>query len=344
MSDDKIRVGVVGLGIGDWHVGAFQGDPGSRVTAICDTDDAKLAAVGDKHGVATRLKDWGDLVTRSDVDAVSICLPNYLHKPVAVAALEAGKHVLTEKPLALSPEEGEEIRAAAARAGRVAMVAMKLRYGANSIYAHDLIASGRIGRPYYGRNSLVLSYSGGLPNRPWFSRRKTGGGGALFDNGVHFLDLHWYIVGRPKPTEVMAVCYSEFGPRGKGMAPECAEGFDVEDFGVGIVRFADGSAITVENAWLAHIDTPIMQLRVFASEGGLSLFPLTVVVEKDGKDEVLPVDLTEAQAKEEGQFAHFLRCIRTGATPCSSIEDGITMLRVLCAMYESARTGRSVSL
>lgn len=342
MTTDQIRVGVAGLSIGAWHVQAFQGNPGSQVTALCDLNTNLLNEIGDKYSVASRFTDWQEMITRDDVDAVSICLPNFLHRPVAVAAMRAGKHVLIEKPLALTVEEGEEVRAVAEETGRTAMVAMKMRYGPETAAAHEMIASGKLGIIYYGNNSLIRPFNGGLPNRPWFSRKVTGGGGALFDNGVHALDLQWYVIGRPKPVEVMAVCYSELGRMGKGIPPESAVGFDVEDFGAAIIRFANGSSISMENAWIAHTDTPTLQMRVYGTEGGLAFWPLRIVQEQNGKDEPVTVDLSKVQA--EDQFTHFLNCIRTGAKPCSSIEDGIMLLRMLCAMYESAEKGRSVSV
>ena len=335
------RLGVIGVRLGRWHVESFLQVPDSEVTAVCDLDAQRLEAVKAEFEVPRGYTTVEDLLADDELDAVSVCLPNFLHAQVAIAALKAGKHVLIEKPLARTVAEGEAIVEAARHTGLQVMVAMKFRFLPQVAYLKRQIEAGNLGHIYYGWNRYLRPVGKGIPGR-WFCRRELSGGGTLIDNGVHLLDVTWHLMGHPEPVEVLGACYAEFGPRGKGTPPEDVAAFDVEDFAAGMIRFADGSSMVLDNAWAAHVADTQIGATVFGSEGGGSVWPFQVVEERDGKssDVTPPVE----QLPTETQFAHFVRSIREGTPNTSPAEQGLVVLRMLAALDRSARSARSVLL
>jgi len=340
MGQDRIGIGIVGLGVGQWHLEEFQKVPEAEVVALCDLDESKLMDAGRKYGVSRLYTDYRELVEDPRVDAVSICLPNYLHAPAAIAALEAGKHVLVEKPLARTPEEAREIIAARDRSGKKAMVAMKFRFLPEAAYIRRLWEEGKFGEVYYGFNSYIRPVGKGI-HRAWFYRRELSGGGALIDNGVHLLDITWYLMGCPKPVEAFGATYAEFGPRGKGgVPPEDAGAFDVDDFACGMVRFEGGASVLIENGWAAHIDRRVIAARIFGTEGGASVWPFYIVREREGESSAEVPDI--AGFSFPSQFQHFVDCVLEDRETFSPLEDGVVVLEMLTALYRSAEEGRSV--
>lgn len=339
---ENVRIGVIGVGIGRWHLESFSEAPGADVVAVCDADTARLAEARSRYKIPRAYRRIGELLGDRSVDAVSVCLPNPLHAETALAALEAGKHVLVEKPLARCASEGREIVNAARRTGLQAMVAMKFRFTPEAAHLVRHIEAGHIGAPFYGWNRYIRPVGKGIPGR-WFCRRELSGGGTLIDNGVHLLDITWHLMGHPKPVEAFGACYAHFGPRGKGIGEEDALAFDVEDFAAGMIRFANGATILIENAWAAHVPETEIAAWVCGTEGSGSLWPLRIVEEQGGRStDVTPS--ADSLERTESQFAHFVQAIRQGIPNASPVEQGLVVLRMLEALYESARTGKSVHL
>jgi predicted dehydrogenase len=328
--NSDIRIGIIGLGIGSWHLKEFSELEGTMVTALADLDEAKLKEQADKFDVPHRFTDYKDLLASDEADAVCVCLPNFLHEPVSIAALEAGKHVLCEKPLAHNLESGQAIAAAARASDRVFMLAMKLRYAPGPHLVRRLLDEGKLGRVYYGLNRYTRT-CGKLP-RGWFFTKKLSGGGTIIDNGVHLIDLNWYMMGCPEPVEVMAGINDD-------LAIEISEGgADVEDFAAACIRFDNGALMLVESAWAAHVPEEIFEVRVLGTAGGAQTHPEMGLTLKTGE---APSAEDEAF---ESQFEHFARCIRDGAVPDTDIEAGIKILRMLDALYQSAEKGQAVRL
>lgn len=338
---DKIRIGVIGVRLGRWHVESFGQVPDAEVAALCDLDGERLAAVQAEFHVPRTYVTIDELLADAELDAVSVCLPNFLHADAVVKALRAGKHVLVEKPLARTVAEGEAIVEAMRHTGLQVMVAMKFRFTPEAAYLKRHIEAGHLGRVYYGWNRYLRPVGKGIPGR-WFCRRELSGGGTLIDNGVHLLDVTWHLMGHPEPVEVLGACYAEFGPRGKGTPPEDVADFDVEDFAAGMIRFADGSSILLDNAWAAHVADTQIAASVFGIEGAGSVWPFQIVEERDGKSsDVTP---SKDDLPVESQFAHFVRSIRDGTPNASPAEQGLVVLRMLEAIEQSARSGRSVRI
>lgn len=330
-----LRHGIVGLGIGRWHMAEFSKIVGVKITAVADVDASRLDAARKDNPDLKLYDHYEALCADPEIDSVSICLPNALHAPAAVLALKEGKHVLCEKPLADTLANGEKIVKQAAASGRVAMIAMKLRFGPEATFLRRQVESGKFGQVYYSY-STYLRGPGGIPGLGgWFTTKKMSGGGALIDNGVHLLDLQWYLMGCPEPVAAMGQVRADFGP-------QIDERFDVDDFGAGCIRFRNGALAQLDNAWASMVPAEVIGLRVLGQKGGGTLWPFTVV-QGDARGAKVVTPPAE-KLKAKNQFQIFAECVLKG-TPCPApVSQGLTVLKMLDALYKSARSGRSVAI
>ena len=347
MENSKVQLGIVGLGVGQWHINNYLKVPEAALVALCDVDKAKLEHTAARLNIKKTYVDYRELCEDDEIDAVSVCVPNFLHAPISIYALEHGKHILCEKPLAHTVEAGESILKAAQASGKKAMVAMKLRYSKEAQYIRSLADQGRLGDIYYGFSTYLRGIDGVPGMGGWFTTKAKSGGGALIDNGVHLLDLTWYLMGCPEPVSAMGMTDEAFAPVGRANREAIEEAggsdfFDVEDFGCGIVRFADGSAAMLDNGWSTFVADPTFLVRVMGTEGGATLGPFSFVVEQEGKSK----DAAPAASSLEpmDQFSHFAACVRDMQEPASTIEQGYQMLQMLTALYRSSETGASVAM
>ncbi|RLJ01191.1 MAG: gfo/Idh/MocA family oxidoreductase, partial [Candidatus Aenigmatarchaeota archaeon] len=166
----SLKVGVVGLGMGRGHVEAYQAHPEAEVVAICDIDEGRLGQVGDRYGIARRYMDYREMLEKEELDIVSVATPNSLHMPITVAALQAGCHVLCEKPLALNAQEAKKMVEKAEEVGRRLMVNFSYRFDPISLALKDQVNKGVLGEPYFART--VWHRRRGIPGfGGWFGRR-----------------------------------------------------------------------------------------------------------------------------------------------------------------------------
>ena len=358
MSERPIRVGVIGAGIGQVHLAAYTTLPGVEVVGLADLNDERAREVAATYAVPETYHDYVDLLARSDLDAVSVCLPNALHAPVALAALQHGKHVLVEKPMARTVAEAEAMIAAAEAAGRVLMIAFNYRYRGDVQWLKQYIESGALGRIYYAKAHWMRR--SGIPRLgSWFVSKEQAGGGPLIDLGVHVLDLALYLMGEPRPQAVSAANYAEFGPRGlKGgggaWQPQPGEAlpYEVEDLATAFIRLDGGGTLLLEASWATHgAAGDDFGVTLYGTEGGAELLVRgyshenTVRVFTDIAG--VPTDLAPHIPKGEGHrevIRHFLAAIREGAPPVPSAADGLSRTTVLAACYQSAAEGREVAL
>ncbi len=341
----NVRLGIVGAGgIGRAHLSAARECRGLEVRAVCDVHAGRLRAAASEFGVPQTFADYRDMLAGDAVDAVSICTPNATHMSIALAALRAEKHVLCEKPLAVSARQGKRMVAAAEKAGRLLMSAQSARYTRAAKLVKTMAERGRFGEIYYAK-ALWLRRSG--TPRGWFHDVEQSGGGPLIDLGVHAIDLLWWIMGRPEPVSAHALTFDRLGRRGQGRG-DWGVGyspgkFSVEDQVVGTIRFDGDRAIGLDISWAAHTaDTYWM--RLFGTKAGAQIGPELVIYETDNGT----LMDTTPQLAESNQYAtemqHFVDCIRRGEEPISPGWQSLVVMRMLDALYKSARTGRMISL
>ncbi len=330
-----IRIGVIGLGVGWSHIKAYRANPMADVAAICDIDPQRLAARSDEFGITRTYTDWREMLRAEALDAVSVCLPNYLHAPVSIEALRSGCHVLCEKPLtdtlSAAAMLADEVRAS----GRVFMVGMTMRYWSHCQALKRMCDRGDLGAVYGAR--AVYSRRSGVPGAGgWFTRRESAGGGAVMDIGVHVVDLAWWLMGRPMPVSASATVYPP-------SEQPYASGIDVDVHALGCIRFDTGAMLQVEAGWTSHRAADETGVWLYGERAGLSTHPPALYSAEADVATTTQLAMPASLGKE-GEVAHFLNCIRQDTVPDASIDDGIQMMRMLDALYRSAELRREVDV
>ncbi|WP_054027789.1 Gfo/Idh/MocA family protein [Bacillus sp. FJAT-28004] len=352
-TENKIRIGIIGAGnIGNVHAGEFSklGEE-CIITAITDLDLTRAEKIAKQYGIEHVVASNEELIRRADIDAVIIGVPNQFHAPLAVQALEAGKHVLIEKPMGINSDAARQILRASEAADRVVMVAHQMRWESVAMQIKEQIERGELGKIYTAKTGWFRRK--GIPGwGTWFTQMDQSGGGPLIDIGVHMLDLALYLMGNPKPVSVYGSTYAEFGPNRKGIGtwgtPDWDGTYDVEDLATALIKMEDGSTLSLEVSWAVHMDTDNSPfIHVMGSEGGASYRGAEGKLLTEKFDRPIESVLRKSD-NDEGERArlsrHFLACIREGKQPISSVLTGFTNNLVLDAIYESSRTGNEVKL
>jgi predicted dehydrogenase len=338
---------VVGVGIGQEHIKGYKQLPNAEVVALCDVNTERAQQVADANGLSDvqMYTDHREMLEKANLDAVSVCVPNALHRPIVVDSLNAGKHVLCEKPLALNAREAQKIVEAAATNNRKCMVAQVLRFYSATRYMKELVSSGELGNIYYA-HAGVLRKSGIPGYGGWFTTKEQSGGGPLIDLGVHYLDLTWWLCGCPRPVAAFGATYAEFGPKGKGVGGWGSQkpkgNFNVEDLAVGMIRFENGLTINLVVSWALHNRTTTNWMELFGSEGGCEWGQnFGIYRNVNGAPITQTVDLPDNDAFA-GETGHFIDSILNNTAPDPDATQGVTMMKMLDAIYKSAETKREV--
>ncbi|MFW6457453.1 MAG: Gfo/Idh/MocA family protein [Planctomycetota bacterium] len=334
----QLNVGVIGLGMGEAHLKGYEACSDASVVGVCDIDEGRLDEILEGRDGIAGYEDYTDLLDRDDLDAVSIALPNYLHAPVTREALESGKHVLCEKPMAMNADEAQEMKRTADDAGLALMLHFNMRFMTTAATVRPLIESGQLGHIYHA--TTTYTRQDGYPNPgTWFGIREKSGGGPMIDLGVHRLDLTLWLMGYPKPTSVLGNTYDL-------LAREQLEDvdFDCEDFSAAMIRFDNGSTLYVTASWDAHQREQTEQtMQLYGTRG--SVFEeggdVTYCTTEDGDPTNKNLEQLEA---DESPQAHFVRSIMNGEKPGPSADHGVIVMQILDAIYESARTGQPVEI
>ncbi|WP_144937904.1 Gfo/Idh/MocA family protein [Paenibacillus sp. 32O-W] len=266
-----IRIGVIGVGlIGKNHMENYSKLAGAEVVAVCDINEAEAKSVADKYGDPHVYTDYRKMLERDDLDAVDVCLHNNYHAPVSIAAMEAGKHVYCEKPIAGSYFDGKRMVDRAQELGKMLHIQLGTLYRKETKAAKALIDGGELGSLYHARATGFRRR-----NRPfvdgfgtaYFTRKETAGGGAIFDMGVYHIAQMLYLLDLPKVERISGKTYQEMDMDAHRKA---ASGFDVEELGLGFVRFAGGVTMDIIEAWSVHLGG-FEGGSVIGSKGGIRL-------------------------------------------------------------------------
>lgn len=345
-TSSRVRVGIIGTGIGRQHLRGYLGVPDAQVAAICDLDAGRAAQMAtDNHLEDVQLfTDYRALIASGAVDAVSLCLPNSLHAPVAIELLEAGIHVLCEKPLAINAAEGRQIAAAAQKSGAICMMGQVLRFREDVQTLKREIESGTVGNIYYART--MARRVAGIPKwGGWFTQQRLAGGGPLIDTGVHMIDLAWWLSGCPRPVSASATAYAEFGPRQQGLGAGGAANlngtFDVEDLAAGLVRFENGLSIHFEATWAIHAPKDERFCHLHGTEGAIIWDDAPKIIDNSGT--VAPITVAGGDAWTQ-EMAYFIDCVQNNRNPDPNAQHGVIMMQILDALYQSAREKREVAI
>jgi predicted dehydrogenase len=338
--------------MGRYHMEGYATHPRSELYAICDLNLPEAKQFAAKYGVKHVFRDYRDMLAREDLDLVSIATPNHLHAEMTIAALQAGKHVLCEKPMAIKVEDAEAMVQAAKKAKRRLGINVGLRFYPLHHGMRDLVASGRLGEVYYAKSNWIrrkgmpvvdFPQTGEMGRGDWFVQKRKSGGGALIDIGVHMLDLVWWLMGSPRPRQVLAGVYSELLPA--RLAKVGVRG-DVDDLATALIRFDGDQTLQVEVSWDAFQE-PYFGYQLFGTAGGARWAnrARTVTIFSDLKGGKPTQKEFAAKRQVASSYHHFVdACLDRDLSLLASGEEILAVARMLDAIYTSQKTGRAVGL
>lgn len=348
--NSKIRIGIVGAGfIGKVHAKQFNAlTDEAEIVVIGDPFEESAKKAAEEFSIPEAVGSSDAVLERDDLDAVVLAVPNKTHAPLAIQALESGKNVLLEKPMALNAEQSKSIVRAQQAAGKILMMGHQMRFSGYARRIKAMLEAGDLGKVYAAKTGWLRRK--GIPGwGSWFTRMDEAGGGPLIDIGVHMLDLSLYLMGGPKPVAVYGSTYAEFGPRKMGTGtwgtPDWDGVYDVEDLASAMIKMDDGSTLSLDVSWALNsgeFDFPFVHL--FGNEGGVAFKKeATFYQEKDGE---LSEKELEPLEGEDRRFlaAYFLECVRDGKQPHNDAMSGLTNMLILDAIYQSSKTGEVVQL
>ncbi len=355
MTEQRLQVGCIGAGTVFFrHAAGWADSDKADLVAISDTDVDALSKQGDTYDIDRRYEDPGELLADPTIDIIDVCAPNGFHADYVIAALEAGKHVICQKPLAPKSDEIRRIIAARDQAGKLVMTAQQYRFATVSQALKATADAGRLGRIYHARCWYLRR--AGLPVRTGLIYKRNSGGGVCIDLGVHVLDLTLWLMGNPKPVTVTGTAPAILAthPDARGQRGASIPGdIDVEDFAAGFVRFANGATLSIEVSWLLHHSPdPDKRIWVYGTEGGM-VFPDGTLQHAD-KDtgQLLNTRITSRgnaygeydQAAYSAAFDSFATAVVAGGDSPAPPEQSLHVQSILEGIYRSHEIGAEVRL
>lgn len=348
---NKLRVAVVGCGwAGDVQLRIFRKIPQVEIVAIVDIDSQRLKARGTEHNVGDLYSDWKQMLRNAKPDAVSVCTPNGLHAQPVIDACNAGCHVMTEKPMAMTPAECEKMIAAAEKNRRLLAVGFQCRFHPNTRFLIRARNEGRFGKIMFVKCQALRRR--GIPNWGVFGQKKLQGGGPLIDIGVHVLEMAHYTMGRPKPIAASGNTWTWMGDKPskvESMWPNWDyKTYTVEDLAIGQIRFETGAFLQIEASFASHIEKDVWNFQLMGEKGGCCWDPPAIFTDQAGTMvNAYPAWLSD-KVDYQTLFTHKLQnwvdAIRKGTKLESPGEDGLAVQKMLDGVYRSARAGKEVAI
>ncbi|CDQ18868.1 Predicted dehydrogenase [Halobacillus karajensis] len=338
-----LKIAVIGCGsiAQNRHLPEYKANKNIEIQAVCDIVEERARKVGHVYGAAV-YTDYEELLRKEEVDAVSVCLPNYLHAPVSIAALKAGHHVLCEKPMATSKEEAEEMIQAAEQNGKKLMIAHNQRFVPSHVKAKELIASGELGKVYSFRTTFGHGGPEGWSAEgedSWFFKKEQAFIGAMGDLGVHKADLLRYLLGE------------EFVDVAGFIENNAKKDITVDDNAVCILRSESGIVGTMAASW-AYNPNEDNSTVIYGEKGTLRLEddPEYSLVAQYTNGDIVNYQLGKIQSNEEGGQSnshvidHFVGSILNDTQPLITGEEGMKSLEIILGALRSGETREISSL
>ncbi|MFC0331029.1 Gfo/Idh/MocA family oxidoreductase [Paenibacillus sepulcri] len=268
---EPVRIGIIGVGlIGKHHIQQYSAIEGVEIAAVCDINEQEARKTAEQYQISSVYSDYRQMLARDDLTAVDVCLHNNLHAEATIAALQAGKHVYCEKPIAGTYRDGLTMVEMAQECGKMLHIQLGTLYRNETKAAKTLIDAGKLGKLYHARSTGFRRrgrpFVDGYGSR-MFTRKEFANGGALLDMGVYHIAQLLYLLGMPEVARISGKLYQEMD-----MDPKRREesGFDVEESGMGFVRFAGGVSMDIIEAWSLHLDG-FEGSSISGSQGGIRL-------------------------------------------------------------------------
>lgn len=353
MAASPIRIGMIGVGqIAKSHLQNYSAIPGAQVVAAADLNADELQKVATARQIPHTYADFRELLKRDDLDAVDVCLHNNLHAPVTIAALQAGKHVYCEKPMAGAYVDAQAMLTTAQQTGRKLSIQLSTLFSKETKVAKRLITEGQLGKVYHARSTGFRRRG-----RPFvdgygtssFVKKEVASGGALYDMGVYHISQMLYLLGQPAVTRITGATYQE-----TDMDPgrRASSGYNVEELGLGFVRFAGGLTLDIIESWAIHLNN-FESSYVVGSKGGIRLDPFSYHtsigdVPSDVTMDINGADwrwhqLDEQQSAYDSAQHHWIAALQGRVPLLPTAEIALQTMLISEGIYHSQRLGREVT-
>lgn len=346
----KLRIGIIGSGgiARNCHMKGYASIPDlCEMVAVCDVnpETAKLAA--DQYSVEKIYSDYNEMLASGEVDAVSVATPNKYHKEPTIAALNAGVHVLCEKPLAMDAVEAKAMCAAARESGKILQVGLQSRFSGEGRFMRDYIQAGNMGEIYFARAQALRRR--GVPHWGVFIDKEQQGGGPLIDIGVHILDFTLFLMGYPKPVSASGKTWDMMG-KDPSLTNNFGEydrtKFTVEDFACGLIKFDNGAVVSLESSFMANqAENDLMKTQLFGTRAGASVRlwnddPIEIYTESNKQlFDMKPKNIPKVESPHTAEVVAFVNAILEGKESPVPGLNGLILNAIFDALYKSSATG-----
>ncbi len=353
-----IKVGIIGCGsiANRKHMPALQLVQDCEMVAFCDLVEERAQSAATAYGAenAKVYTDYTLLLQNEEVEVVHVCTPNCSHSVITIAALEAGKHVMCEKPMAMNSQEAEEMLEAAKRTGKKLTIGYQSRFRDDVQYLKKEAEDGTFGDMYFAKATALRRR--GVPNWGVFLDEAEQGGGALIDIGTHALDLTLWILNNYRPRYCVGTAYHALNAlpseqQANKWGDWDAEKFKVEDSAFGFVVMENGATIMLESAWaLNTLDVREAVTSVCGTKAGADMMDgLRINGVRHGTQYVLKPDFSgyvgprgaehPIETASEREARLWIEAVRNDTTPLTLPEQALCVTRILDGIYKSAKTG-----
>jgi predicted dehydrogenase len=344
------NVAVFGTGaIGVDHIASFNQHPAAKVVAVADLSAERGNQAAKQFGVPTVATDYREILARDDIDVVSIALPNYLHAPVGLDALKAGKHLMIDKPMATHARDAAKLLAEAKKRGLLLMVGQNNRFSPDVQTLKQLVVAGTLGEVYHAKTAWTRR--GGIPRiGSWFTEQKFAGGGCTYDIGTHALDRCLFLMGEFDAAAVSGQTYAKFGNRGMGEGTwgkseiNPKKPFEVEDMSLALIKLKSGRTVLLETSWASHqADADYNGTALFGTLAGAIIPDLKLFRQTENGYSTESIT-TSTPFANSNRMVHFIDCLLGKAKPYVKPAESVAVQKILDAVYLSAQTGREVRI
>ena len=343
----KLKMGVLGLGgISSGHTNTYINNPNTELYAVCDISGSWLKYRADQLNVSHAYTDYRELLENPEIDAVSVCLPNKYHADASICALNAGKHVLCEKPMALNAGEAEAMLEASVKNNKKLMVSQNDRFTLPVQLMRKKMEEGFFGDIYFARIGCrrklgimpeqdAVRENGEHYSRNWFNE-KAMGGGVLRDLGSHHIDSFMYINGFvPNLVSADASCYRKFYVPGYDGSYVC----DSEDLATAHLKFDTGLTVHLEESFGCMIENHVVLFELYGTKGGASFrggdFNVMTLTKDAGgvceSEKIEKYDFTSKSPQER-----FIDALVNDTEVPVNPEHSVKVIKILDAIYKSA--------
>jgi predicted dehydrogenase len=354
----KVKVAIIGCGgiANGKHLPSLSKLKNVELVAFCDVLIERAEKAAAEYGVdnANVYEDFRELLQNEDIEVVHVLTPNDSHAEISIAALDAGKHVMCEKPMAKTSAEAHQMVEAAKRSGKKLTIGYNNRFRPDSQHLHKLCERGDLGEVYYAKAHAIRRRA--VPTWGVFLDEEKQGGGPLIDIGTHALDLTLWMMNNYKPKSVMGTTYHKLSQKkdaANAWGPWDPEKFTVEDSAFGFITMENGATIVLESSWaLNSLDVDEAKCSLSGTEGGADMKDgLRINGEDFGKLYTNKVELgaggvafydgkSESDADLEARL--WIDNIINDTEPVVKPEQAFVVTQILEAIYESAKTGKAV--